>query len=1283
MAKEESNVKVAAKNGKVDVSVNVTTASAPPPPAPKAESKGNGVPSIADMQKAPKAENDLNKPAPKPAGKEGGDEKTLEVLNTISNTLLSLQDSTISMKTEIVSALQELSPDDNAEEVDYVTNISDALVESFANRNLQMNLTDTIINTIIDTKFQGEFVKILKEGLDETIATNDYFISNSEKASDPGDSKEVMESIADGINTLKDLTQNIQENTIPIENLHQLEKITEAIKDIDIKNLNVELKDEQIAGLNETLIETNETFKDSIQEFEAIKDAIIENSEKLSSTSEIIDSTGKEVSADNAVGPAAPDIELNEETAEEAQTENTGTTQAVVDAIYEAEDLNLEKLEGIDELISETKNANDEIKNAIDELDFDSSIEQLKESISAKIDEQTSSLERKAGESTSNLAKGDQVDRLTDASNQTPANLKNVATGIDKLTEETKNVTKNTAATATAANASAKVEKPKKTQVTIINQAPKGGAKDKKEPDKKPGPKAKPAPKEVKDNKKAATGLGGKAKLKKPDIKDTKKREQQIAPKAKPEAPKGDKKPAKKDENVKSSKTKENQIVKQGLVPKGKPEGPKGKPEGPKIEAKKGGAKTEPKGEEKSKTKKVAKGAVKEGAKGAVIGAAAGAAKGALLGGPAGAAAGAAKGAGLGAAEGAAKGGAKAALKKDKKPVGKGANGITAISKTNKALTNNKDKKTIENNKNVKQIKQITAGKMKDTKKPEGLPKGGKKGGQGGGVIGVLTKILTALSSFVGIYKATANAAKKDKLFASKFGKGDTKKALPAPKKAAGGMKKTLDFTKMIMKGVLGAFGKLKIMMIAGLIALGLLIWAWVQTTFGGDWIKFFKWLWDKVVWLGEQIMNLAIMLAEWLGPMLVELFSKIGQWFADIGKKLWKAITDTFKSVVKKIKDGFKNLINSIWTSIKNFFKKILNGIKNLFNPKKLLDGLPKVVKKFIPGFETGGKVTGGPEKGDKILIRANAGEYVFNKGQMDRLGELLKDKGSMFGQKKLTHDEVFKLANTPSGLKGWRLRMAMDKGRQKFADGGPVLPERTVVEPKVINYTSFVNNMNRVSASIDESSLKLSESSNLLLNSLKNSLSMADNKTTDNSNTMVNDKLNKTVQTNVDSVNVNQRPQGDGPSSNISTMSKNMFMYTPAGVLAKGISEWWNSHKEQASVIKNEQASLLNNSLKVKEASVTSNTSHVKIEKPQPTNQNGSQISNINNKKNEIMTEKREIERQKLEAAKNATENKFDELVPIISKAIGLYFNSHSFKIENGELKTVYASNNAATRL
>jgi hypothetical protein len=63
--------------------------------------------------------------------------------------------------------------------------------------------------------------------------------------------------------------------------------------------------------------------------------------------------------------------------------------------------------------------------------------------------------------------------------------------------------------------------------------------------------------------------------------------------------------------------------------------------------------------------------------------------------------------------------------------------------------------------------------------------------------------------------------------------------------------------------------------------------------------------------------------------------------------------------------------------------------------------------------------------------------------------------------------------------------------------------------------------------------------------------------------------------------------------------------------------------------------------------------------------------------------MTEKREIERQKLEAAKNATENKFDELVPIISKAIGLYFNSHSFKIENGELKTVYASNNAATRL
>ena len=46
-------------------------------------------------------------------------------------------------------------------------------------------------------------------------------------------------------------------------------------------------------------------------------------------------------------------------------------------------------------------------------------------------------------------------------------------------------------------------------------------------------------------------------------------------------------------------------------------------------------------------------------------------------------------------------------------------------------------------------------------------------------------------------------------------------------------------------------------------------------------------------------------------------------------------------------------------------------------------MDKLPAAVKKLIPGFATGGKIEGGPEKGDKILIRANAGEYVFNKAQ------------------------------------------------------------------------------------------------------------------------------------------------------------------------------------------------------------------------------------------------------------------------------------------------------------
>ena len=77
---------------------------------------------------------------------------------------------------------------------------------------------------------------------------------------------------------------------------------------------------------------------------------------------------------------------------------------------------------------------------------------------------------------------------------------------------------------------------------------------------------------------------------------------------------------------------------------------------------------------------------------------------------------------------------------------------------------------------------------------------------------------------------------------------------------------------------------------------------------------------------------------------------------------------------------------------------------------------------------------------------------------------------------------------------------------------------------------------------------------------------------------------------------------------------------------------------------------------------------------------NQNAAQVSNLNNRKNEIITEKREAERQKAEITRANDENRFEELVPIIARAIGMYFNSRTFKIEKDEMSVERSALNSS---
>jgi hypothetical protein len=1319
MAGNDSQVNVNANDNSINANANVNLNTSIPNNQVQRQNSGDKtspVPSITDVQSKQAQKDDLNRPAPKPKKSSNKEEKTIEILSKISETLTSLQDSTINMKTEIVESLDRISLSAGGDIFDnrevYISTITDALVESFADRNMQMNLTDSIVNTIYDTKFQSEFIKVMKESLNSTITNSDYFINNSEKSVNPKDTKELMEGMAEALAESKDF-QDIDENSIfPVETINNLSEVIEKLKEKFTEVLNEKSDDNEQNELNELV-------KDTLSSMKEFKDT---TSDTLSNMKEhfketvadiaIRDKEGEKSSPDKEIGQVEPEASLSDQDADKSIKEEEGIVETTLDQG--------DKINEVSEQIAKEASLPDEndvekpgpIPEIVEENPEKTNEKESKESDeTGKQSEETPNDETKNGDGKLNSKQllneiGKKIDKINDVLDSKKSSGKgdtdvNGSEVLGKL-----DITYD------------KISKPEEGEESVETPQETGG-EDKQGADDK----SKPIKNQIRlsdsnrgfDEGQGAVKNAGIGKLKPKNAKERglKPRILRMVTSIKNTIPRPNAK----------EKGRKNKILDTGLavaqhgtkavgtVAGGIGKAAKVVGTGLNVIGKAG----------KFAGKGVSLAGKGLGFAGEKIGGAlsyaipkVGPIIGKVIGG-------AIQGVGKGVEFG-GKGLEKTGNVVDKagnatKKFGRGMERVqksvnsaaTRISKTRNALANNKEGGARANNTTMKQLNQVTTGQTKDSKSSGGI----LSGLFNGGIVTALNKILASLNAFSALYKTTTQAAAKEKMFNKKFGTPKINEAKASPlaplKKAGAGIK---NLGKIILGSITGAFTKLKLMIIGGLIALGAIIWMWVQKKFGGDWVKFFKWIWEKMwaitKWLWNWIIKIVGAFLSWIGEKLANMFRAIGKWYVGLWVKLWSSIANVFKKLWNNITKGFKNLFSGIWNGIKNFFKKIIDGFKNLFNPKKLLDKLPAAVKKFIPGFATGGRVEGGPEKGDKILIRANAGEYVFNKEQMDRLGQLLSKNIPGQSTKKLTHEQIFRLANT-SGKNVSEVQRILKKGEfQRFAEGGRIQPERRIVEKggtdKIIIETiapttsnaDYANNLNNLSENISNASLKLDHSSGLLIKSAENSKNITNNVNLQTSNTLSTAKndLSKSIQTNIGkqanaidaASKARESEKKKGFFGNMmSKVSNKLFKFTPAGILTEGIAVWWEKHKEMAIAIKNDQQTLLNKTLQINSPSGKNDKElNIKASIAQANKNNISLISNLNSKINEVTAEKKNTERQNAELYKKLEENKYEALTPIIANAIRLYFDSRKFKLDAGVIKLEEdPMNSSASRL
>ena len=157
--------------------------------------------------------------------------------------------------------------------------------------------------------------------------------------------------------------------------------------------------------------------------------------------------------------------------------------------------------------------------------------------------------------------------------------------------------------------------------------------------------------------------------------------------------------------------------------------------------------------------------------------------------------------------------------------------------------------------------------------------------------------------------------------------------------------------------------------------------------------------------------------------------------------KKLTSSLQEV-KDIQTELGSNFKFSATDNVVLLTRQISKLKNTLKGLGNIEL------NVSPKNLPKFQTGGKVTGGPSSGDKILARLNAGQYVFNKRQMSNLGRLL-------GQgKQLSHQQVFKLA-------GGKPVVQKQGQTPKFATGGQIeqRKRRYMSDSQLKNQSNDVN--------------------------------------------------------------------------------------------------------------------------------------------------------------------------------------------------------------------------------
>lgn len=172
----------------------------------------------------------------------------------------------------------------------------------------------------------------------------------------------------------------------------------------------------------------------------------------------------------------------------------------------------------------------------------------------------------------------------------------------------------------------------------------------------------------------------------------------------------------------------------------------------------------------------------------------------------------------------------------------------------------------------------------------------------------------------------------------------------------------------------------------------------------------------DKLVYYFEQYKNIAKESTSQTN-ILISTYGKLGNSDKDILK-----ISHALKEVKELQKD--MNI---------NFQLKGIDGVsvltRQIMKLKNTLKGGLSLDVGNLPKFASGGKVTGGASSGDKILARLNAGEWVFNKRQMDVLSQMLSKDG-----KRPSHEEIFKMAGGNVG------KQVVGKGLPMFAYGGAI---------------------------------------------------------------------------------------------------------------------------------------------------------------------------------------------------------------------------------------------------